>query len=643
MVCSLVALNAAAIAVSVGLRMQATGASTDDLFAAIVSDDAFPGLSWALTGAVLAWLRPRNSLGWLFLVIGCSGTVPYALEEYAIFGGEPISSAAAWSGWLASGLWLPAVLLVNVVLALYPTGHLAGPRWRLPVVASAVGVGLLTVAALFDQSMYDDLAPGPSPLSSSGAALVLYLLAAVTVIPGTATIWVMSFIRVRRSHTPERQQLAWLFTVVVGIFVMAFVPALPQLMGDVAFLLVPVAVGVGAFRHNLLGIEAVLRRGLVFAALTTLIVAIYLAVTVVAGTRLDRDALPAVLVAALIAVALMPLRGRLQSAVDRLVYGARPDPMAAVTDLGDLMADEDGDLLSSVLSCVTDAVRSPGAIVRTGAGSVVASYGRPEHGPSFPLRVGGVTIGSLEVAARTPGESFSASDERLLAILVPQVAVVCRALELSEALEAERDRVVDATRAERERLQRDLHDGLGPSLSGVRLGLVALQDSVAAHDSESVAMLADRIRLETDVAVGEVRRIIDGLRPAVLDDIGLAGALREASLRQARLCLDVKVTTLPDLSPALETAVYRIAQEAVTNVTRHAVADNAWITLDVELDALRLCVRDDGCGIDAGSREGVGIASMRKRAESFGGTLDVRSTERGTTLVATVPIQRTPQ
>ena len=124
------------------------------------------------------------------------------------------------------------------------------------------------------------------------------------------------------------------------------------------------------------------------------------------------------------------------------------------------------------------------------------------------------------------------------------MAVVCRALELTEALEAERDRVVDATRTERERLQHDLHDGLGPSLSGVRLGLVALEDSVAAQDSESVAMLANRIRMEADVAVGEVRRIIDGLRPAVLDDIGLAGALRrQASLAQARLRLDVNVAS----------------------------------------------------------------------------------------------------
>jgi len=643
-VCALVVLNAAAIVVSVALRMQAAGASSGDLVLKIVSDEALAGLSWALTGAVLAWLRPRNPLGWLFLVVGCSGTVPNALGAYAASSGNAPSSPAAWSAWLASGLWLPALLLVNVVLALYPTGRLPDRRWRLPFVASAVGVGMLTLAALFDSTMYADIAPGPSPLSSSGTALVVYLLAAVTLVPGTLAIWVMSFVRVRRSRSPERQQLAWLFTVVLGVFAMALVPALPESVFDVTLLLVPVAVGVGVFRHNLLGIEAILRRGLVFAALTALIVAIYLAVTVVAGTRLDAQALPAVSLAALIAVALMPLRGRVQAAVDRLVYGTRPDPLTAVTGVGELMADEDGDLLAAVLSRVTDAVRAPGAVVKRADGSVVASSGRSGPGPTFPLRVGGAAIGLLEVAARSPGEPYTASEERLLSMLVPQVAVVCRALDLTEALEAERDRVLDATRAERQRLQRDLHDGLAPSLSGIRLGLVALQDSLAAKDDESVALLADRIRLESDVAVGEVRRIIDGLRPAVLDEIGLAGALRrQALLRQARVRLDVKVAELPELAPALETAVYRIAEEAVTNVTRHALAQHAWITLDVDPDCLRLSVTDDGRGFDPGDRPGIGIASMRQRAQSHGGSLEVRSTTSGTQLVATLPIPRVPR
>src|SRR4051794_11529283 len=188
--------------------MQAAGATSGVLFSKIVSDEGLAGLSWALTGAVLAWLRPRNPLGWLFLVVGCSGTVPNALGAYAGSSGDSPSGAAAWSAWLASGFWLPALLLVNVVLALYPTGRLPDRRWRLPFVASAAGVGLLTLAALFDSTMYHDIAPGPSPLSSAGTALAVYLLAAVTLVPGTFATWGMSLLRGRRAPRPGRGRTA---------------------------------------------------------------------------------------------------------------------------------------------------------------------------------------------------------------------------------------------------------------------------------------------------------------------------------------------------------------------------------------------------------------------------------------------------
>ena len=107
-----------------------------------------------------------------------------------------------------------------------------------------------------------------------------------------------------------------------------------------------------------------------------------------------------------------------------------------------------------------------------------------------------------------------------------------RALELAEALETERDRVVAATRAERDRLRRDLHDGLGPSLSGVGLGLQALDTALAVGDESTAAELLARVRAEAGTAVTEVRRILDDLRPAALDDAGLpsrCGATRRPS------------------------------------------------------------------------------------------------------------------
>ena len=193
---------------------------------------------------------------------------------------------------------------------------------------------------------------------------------------------------------------------------------------------------------------------------------------------------------------------------------------------------------------MTDAVRAPGATVTDPDGSAGRrATGRLLPGPSSRCASAASTSASSRWrraprASPTPRATTGCS-----AALVPQVAVVVRALELAEALEAERDRVVAATRTERDRLRRDLHDGLGPSLSGIRLGLLALHDAVTAGRHATGADMLDRIRLEVDTTVGEVRRIIDGLRPAVLDDTGLAGALRRhaagasaARPRRRRLC-----------------------------------------------------------------------------------------------------------
>jgi len=604
----------------------------------------FVGLAWAMTGAVLAWLRPRNALGWLLLGVGTFQALSIVTAIYGGYGlvltDAPLP-LARWSAWLGSAIWLPGLLpLANLLLALYPEGRLPSRRWRWPVAAASVGIVMITVALLLLPDAYDDIAPGPPPVSvtlPSWFQLSWTVTMAVLLTGGTLVIWVLSAIRLARSRPPERQQLAWLFFVVLLFVLTVFTPR-PWLLGQVGGLLIPVAIAVGVFRYNLLGIEVVLRRGLLYATLTGIVVAVYLAVTAIAGSGLDHSPLPGVAAAALVAVGLTPLRERLQGAVDRLVYGERSDPLGAVTRLGDRVAADEPDLLSAVLAIVTAAVRAPGATVVTADGRLIATHGSPAAGPAFALRVGGIDVGSLEVAARTPGESYTAGDRRLLGALVPQVAVVVRALELAEALEAERDRVVAATRTERNRLRRDLHDGLGPSLSGVRLGLRALHDALAADDRATVTDLLDRIRAEVDTTVGEVRRIIDGFRPAVLDDTGLAGALRRHAVSvSAAVHIDLQVADLPPLPPEVETAAYRIAQEALTNVVRHAVAERAWITLTVADGDLTVEVADNGAGIGTRGSDGVGLASMRQRAEALGGTLAVSSTGGGTTVVATLP------
>jgi hypothetical protein len=168
-------------------------------------------------------------------------------------------------------------------------------------------------------------------------------------------------VRLVRAQSPERQQLAWLLVVIIPCVVLSFFAGSQSGFTALGFL-IPVAIAVAVLRYRLLGIEVVVRRGLVYGALTAAVIGVYLLVTTVAGARLDQGPLPGVVAAALVAVGLTPLRDRLQAGVDRLVYGDRRDPIRAVTRLGDRMAAAgETDLLPAVLATVTDAVRAPGA------------------------------------------------------------------------------------------------------------------------------------------------------------------------------------------------------------------------------------------------------------------------------------------
>jgi signal transduction histidine kinase len=252
-------------------------------------------------------------------------------------------------------------------------------------------------------------------------------------------------------------------------------------------------------------------------------------------------------------------------------------------------------------------------------------------------------VGTLCVAERHPGEPFTAGDRRLLAALAPQVAVVVRALELAGSLERERNRVLIATHAERDRIRRDLHDGLGPALAGISLGVQAVQAHVDERADPSTGRLLSRLKDGVDAAVGEVRRILDGLRPAPLDEVGfLAAVRRHADAVAPSVPVRVTADELPPLPPDVETAAYRITQEALTNVAKHSGARSAQVELRARDGWLEVAVVDDGTGFAAGAGDdcpaGVGLPSMRTRAQAVGGELTVTSGAEGTRVVAGLPL-----
>jgi len=201
--------------------------------------------------------------------------------------------------------------------------------------------------------------------------------------------------------------------------------------------------------------------------------------------------------------------------------------------------------------------------------------------------------------------------------------------------------VVAAQEAERKRLAADIHDGISQRLVGLSFHLSAARDALGEDDAFAAAQLAWARQL-ADLAGAEARSAIGGLRPPMLDDLGLADSV--ASL--ARTCPGVAVTidieadfALPD---HIQTALYRIAQEALQNVVKHACAEQVKVRLFSAAGTILLQVRDDGQGFDpalpASQGAGLGLPSMRERAELFGGRLTVTSRPGGGTLVeASIP------
>ena len=542
--------------------------------------------------------------------------------------------------------WLPSLFLLVLVLPpIYPTGRPTSRFWVWHLRGALTGIGLAMLAIGIADGGVDDSVEGTrlpwvTPewvvWAVGAAAAALLLVTTVTALVGTT-------VRTVRAGRPERQQLLLLLTVVAVLALSIFGPY-EWLLG-VAYGLVPVTVVVGVLRYRLLGIEVVLRRTLIYVPLT-LLVALAVGGLTTALARLVPDGpLPLVVASAVVAVLVFPVSDRLRRLVDRAVLGEGADPLALVDRVGAGLEPASDRPVPAMLEAVALAAGATHAVVMDESGGELARYGaRSGATHDVPLRHNGVDLGVLRVGARRGEPRLTDRDTRLVDALAPHLAVVVATQRLTADLSRERERVTVATLTERDRLRRDLHDGLGPSLSGIALGLEAADKELARNPEAARALLA-RTRIEAESAVREIRRVLDGLRPSALDEHGLDGAVREAAAavgmnEPGRPQLRLAIDPLPVLSPAVEESAYRIVAESLTNVARHSGAGHCAVEIRRVDGHLVLGVEDDGAGCGSGRSGGHGLESMRRRAADLGGRLTVADAQpTGTRVTAVLPLE----
>jgi signal transduction histidine kinase len=211
------------------------------------------------------------------------------------------------------------------------------------------------------------------------------------------------------------------------------------------------------------------------------------------------------------------------------------------------------------------------------------------------------------------------------------------------------ERLISAEDAERRRIARELHDETGQSLTALLVGLRAIEDQAVTTDVRSAAQRLRRVAAQT---VDDVGRLARGLHPSVLDDLGLAAAARRhvddfATSFGVPVDLRMGRTVPRRLLPLVQTTLYRILQEALTNVARHARAKVVAVELKCEGTMLELVVRDDGVGFDVaatlGQASGLGLHGMQERVALLGGSVEIESAPgHGTVVRARIPAPRQP-
>jgi len=638
--------TAAAGALASVLLADGSRSRLDDLAIAIVI------LTCTVVGVVLQTARPANRVGTVMLAGAVAwglgeGLLAWGVDGLASTPGSATYALLAVIGTAARGVgWL---LLVLVLPVIFPDGR-AESRLAARLATGcliAFAAGSLLAPVPLEERLTDT--ENPIGLPDSWSMLADLLAVGALALAGLVIVLaIRSLVHRWRIGDVLRRQQVLVFGIAFAL-PLALLPFMPTpwiqpWMFALVTLPIPVAVAVAVLQRRLYDIPLALNKTLTYVLLSAALAILYAAVVVGVGVMLrDRGATWLPLAAAgVVAVAFAPLRESLQRWVNRLTYGRWSAPAEVLGDTGRRLGDAaDGPaLLDALTDELVGGLGLRRAEVRDQAGRMLASSG-PDEQPTeqLPLLAYGEQVGVLCWS----GRPLRPSEQQLMADLAHQIGGVVHAAALVEDLRRAQEQLVVAREQERRRLRNDLHDGLGPALAGLGLQVDTVQTLLADGRSADERLVS--LRRGISATVSEVRRIVEGLRPPAIDELGLFGAVAELGRELAvpsGLSLEL---ALPEQHPALpaavEVAAYRVAQEAITNVVRHAGATRCRVAATVSDERLVLEVQDDGRG-GAGVNGGIGLRSMRDRADEIGGTVEIASADCGTSVTLSLPRELQP-
>ncbi|MFB9376935.1 histidine kinase [Kineococcus gynurae] len=593
--------------------------------------DAMVAVVYGALGAIVL-ARRRHPVPWILALTALG-------DGLAVVGGGAMLLALGRPGWESVAPWgfLFGVAWVPGILALFtvvPWLVRNGPLGRVGT-AGVVAGSLVSVGATVHQVFLRDVAG--------------YWWAVAACLVGAAAT-ADAVHRSRRGIPEDRVGMVWLAWG-TGMMTVSFLPlTAPALAGWIPPVVVPLlhlavqavfpaaVLGV-VLRQRLWGIDLAVSRTVTAGVLTLALLGVYVLVASVTTALLPEPSpVPGqVLAAAVVALTVQPSRTWVRRRVSRLVHGEAAD-RAASQRLGEQFTRSATaeDLLGGLTARIREGLRLESVEVH-GAGRAPVREGHPT-GPALvvPLLHGGREVGELRVTAR-PGESLGARGRRQLDDLGGILAAALALVHAGADLERERDRVTRARLAERRALRREIHDGLGPSLAGLRLGIQGARNLVGT-DPDGAGAILDALQDELDLRIDDVRNLSRTLLPPTLEDLGLGAAVRELAekLSSPGCAVRVRCPEASDLPAPVRTAAYGIIGEAVLNAVRHGSPTQVGVEVVVGPDRVRVEVADDGRGVRAGAPDGVGTRSMRERAEEQGGRLDRFPREGGGTVVVAV-------